>query len=113
MADKKYVVAPGASFVGNNRSYKEGDEIDESAFKSPDRFKHFISCKPPKIIEGSAKAKQEADAEAEAKAKAEAEARRKALEELALKDNFMKPEEIKALKDEELEKKLKDAGKLK
>jgi arsenate reductase-like glutaredoxin family protein len=38
---------------------------------------------------------------------------RKALEELALKDGFKKPEEIKSLKDEELEKLLRDTGKLK
>ena len=47
---KKYIVAPGFSFVGNKRTYKEGDEIDASAFKNEKRFQSFISGDKPKII---------------------------------------------------------------
>jgi len=108
-AKKSYVVAKGVSFVGNKKSYKEGDEIDETAFKDKKRFEHFLNCKPPKIIEAPKETEEKKPDNGGSGDKLD----RKALEELALKDNFKKPEEIKNLKDEELEELLKKAGKLK
>ena len=108
---KRYIVAQGASFVGEKKTYKEGDEIDESAFKTPERFKQFLNSKPPKIIE--APAGEKAEEKPAGSGGGGNKLDRKALEELALKDNFMKPDQIKALKDDELEKALRDAGKIK
>jgi hypothetical protein len=105
---KRYVVAKGASFVGDKKVYKEGDVIDESAFKSKERFNKLLTSKPPKIVEAPPEEEKKDE-----NSGSENKLGRKALEELALKDNFKKPEEIKNLKDEELKKLLQDAGKLK
>jgi len=110
---KTYVVAKGASFVGDKKVYKEGDEIDETAFKDKERFQKFLTCKPPKIIEAPAESTEKKDDNGGDEINAEARKARKALEDLALKDGFKKLEEIKNLKDEELEELLKKAGKLK
>jgi hypothetical protein len=96
---KKYVVAPGCSFVGNKKTYKEGDEIDETAFKDKARFESFLKGDKPKIIPAPKAEEKKPD--------------RKELEKLALADGFIKQEDLAALGDEELEKILKEAGLLK
>jgi hypothetical protein len=58
--NKTYKVAKGASFVGNKKTYKENDEIDENAFGgNKERFKHFLSCKKIVEVETSEKPKDE------------------------------------------------------
>ena len=105
---KRYIVAPGASFVGNKKTYAAGDEIDETAFKDVKRFEHFLKCKPPKIIEALKEEKEEKPSGG-----GNHRLDRKTMEELALKDGFMKPDQIKALKDDELERILKESGEIK
>jgi len=100
---KKFVVAPGCSFVGNKKTYKEGDEIDETAFKDKARFESFLKGDKPKIIPAPA---------AEKKAE-EKKPDRKELEKLALDGGLLKENQLSAVKDDELEKILKDAGLIK
>jgi hypothetical protein len=92
--EKRYVVAPGASFVGNKRVYVAGDEIDESAFGDPKDFKKMISDDHPKIIPGPLPPDEKPEQD------------RKALEEKALSAGFM-VNELAKLTDSELEKLLK------
>jgi hypothetical protein len=103
MAETKkiYVVAEGCSFVGNKKSYKAGDEIDASAFKDDKRFKSFIESK--KIIEKTAPEEK----------KEEKTFDRAAAEKLAVEKGLAKNDQVSKLKDDELEKLLKDAGLLK
>jgi hypothetical protein len=100
MAEKKYIVADGCSFVGNKKTYKEGDEIDASAFKNKERFESFLSGKNPKIIPSPAGGEKEKQAKID----------RKELEKLALDNGLVKKEQVSTVKDDELEKMLKDAG---
>lgn len=105
MADQKFVVAKGCSFVGSGKVYSEGDEITAAVFgdneKGKARFKSFQEGKNPKIIPATGAAKEEPK-----------KLERKELEALALKSG-MKQEEFKSLKDDELETKLKEAGAIK
>jgi len=103
MEKTKYVVAPGCSFVGNKRTYHPGDEIDETAFKDKKRFEQFLKGDKPKIIPAPPKAEEEKKEEPK-------KADRKELEKLALEKGLAKKDQVSALKDEELEKLLKDAG---
>jgi len=105
--EKKYIVAPGCSFVGNKKTYKEGDEIDKSAFASEERFKEFINCKPPKIIEAPAEPKETKKDDLAKKMD------RKDLEKMAIDKKLLEAEKLAAMKDEDIEKVLKDAGVLK
>jgi len=97
---KRYIVAPGCSFVGNKKTYKEGDEIDESAFNDKDRFKKFFESKPPKIIEALAVEKKKEPKKLE----------RKELEKLVIEHNLLKKEQLASTKDDELEALLKGNG---
>ena len=100
---KKYVVAPGNAFAGKNKIYNEGDEIDAAVFGSEERFKSFLNCKPPKIIEAPV------DSEKEEKNNSN-KLDRKELEKLVVENELVKKEQLASLKDDELEKILKTAG---
>jgi len=112
MANKKYIVAPGASFVGNGKTYTEGDEISASVFgegeKGEKRFKSFLSGDNPKIIEGKPAAKSEEKPENKNENKTFT---RQELEKIALE--FMQPESIAKLDDVKLKEVLEKNGKLK
>jgi len=99
MAEKKFVVADGVSFVGNKKTYKAGDEIDKSAFKDEKRFSDLIAKK--KIVEAPA-------AETAAPKKD-----RNELEKIAIEKGGLKKEQVSSMKDEELEKYLKEKELLK
>jgi hypothetical protein len=105
--EKRYVVAPGASFVGNKRAYVAGDEIDESAFGDPKDFKKMLSGDHPKII--PAPLPPDEKPEGQKREEKEPEQDRKVLEEKALSAGFM-ADELAKLTDGELEKLLKDNG---
>ncbi len=140
MAENKqrYVVAKGCSFVGNKKSYKEGDEINETAFSKPEHFKKMLGGKNPRIIPAPAKEKNdtsEADKAAAAKIAADEAAVKKIADEkaaadkieadkaaaekraehekLAIEKGLIKKEALKDTSDEQLEKILKDAGLIK
>jgi hypothetical protein len=98
---KKYIVAPGASFVSNRKTYKEGDEIDETAFKDKARFESFTKGAKPKIIP-SPTGEVKADPPD-----------RKALEKMAVDGGLAKEKDVSSLKDDDLKKLLTDAGLLK
>jgi hypothetical protein len=102
---KKYIVAPGASFVGNRKTYKEGDEIDETAFKDKARFESFTKGKTPKIISGGGNDNTGNDEEVTTSLT------REELEKLAL-ELGMRLENIAKLDDSKLKKILKKNGKL-
>jgi hypothetical protein len=105
---KRYVVAPGCSFVGNKKTYNEGEEIDETAFKDKERFESFLKGDKPKIIPAPIGKEEEGKEEEK-----EAGKKREDLEKLALDGGLLKKEQLSAVKDDELEKILKDAGILK
>jgi hypothetical protein len=96
---KKYVVAPGCSFVGNKKSFKAGDEIAKEDFKDEKYFNALISAK--KIVPAPAEGAENTE---------EKKLDRKEKEELAVKNNLVKADQVSKLKDDELEKVLKDAG---
>jgi hypothetical protein len=106
---KRYVVAPGASFVGNKRAYNSGDEIDESAFGKPQYFKKMLSSKPPKIIEAPPETEKTTKKDGNNTADPGAD-KRKAMEEKAVLSGLARPEELEQFNDEQLEKLLKDYG---
>ena len=104
--EKKFVVAKGHSFVGNKRSYKEGDEIDETAFKSKERFESFLKGDNPKIIPAPAgETKQSGDDEnldsVDVSSIAE-KPTREALEKLILEKGLLNEGKIKKMSDENL-----------
>ena len=100
---KKYKVAPGCSFIGGGKSYAEGDEITAAAFgegeKGEKRFASFLTGDKPKIIPAGEE-------------KEPAKLTRPELEKIAL-DGKLKKEEFSSLKDDELEKLLKERGLIK
>jgi hypothetical protein len=106
--EQRYVVAPGASFVGNKRAYVAGDEIDESAFSNPKYFKAFLSGPSPKIIPAPPELEAKTD-ESGKKSETGANLDRKALEEKALSIGVTAAESA-LLTDNELAKLLKDNG---
>jgi hypothetical protein len=103
---KKYVVAPGASFVGNRKTYKEGDEIDETAFKDKARFEAFTKGAKPKIIPAPT-------GEEKADPLKNDPPDRKALEKMAIDGGLAKEKDVSSIKDDDLKKLLTDAGLLK
>jgi hypothetical protein len=105
---EKYVVADGCSFVGNRKSYKAGDEIDESAFSDKKRFESFLTCDPPKIVKAPAGAKKETEDDA---GDENPTTDRQTMEKLAA-ELGMKPENIAKLDDKKLFKVWKKQGKI-
>jgi hypothetical protein len=106
---KRYVVAPGASFVGQKKTYSPGDPIDESAFKKLEHFKKMLSGDPPKIIEAPPKAaKDEKKGDT-----GDGGIDRKALEAIAVNNGLLKHDQLSAIDDEELKNILEGAGLLK
>jgi len=103
---KKYVVAPGCSFVGNKKIYNAGDEIDESAFKDEERFKKFLTGSKPKIIPAPPKVSAEEEKDEEVITTLS----REELEALAA--DFMTVDAIQKLDDAKLKKILKKKGKI-
>lgn len=103
---KKYKVAPGCSFIGGGKSYEEGDEITASVFgegeKGEKRFQSFLTGANPKIIPAGEKEEKEP-------VKEPVKLTRPELEKIAL-DGKLKKEEFSSLKDDELEKLLKERG---
>ena len=106
---KRYVVAPGASFVGQKKTYGPGDPIDESAFKKAEHFKKMLSSTPPKIIEAPPKAAKDEKAEDTKSGGLD----RKALEAIAINNGLLKPDQLLSIEDEELKDILEGAGLLK
>jgi hypothetical protein len=106
---KRYIVAPGVSFVGKKRAYVAGEEIDESAFGKPEYFKKMLSCKPPKIIEAPPEKEEDKKKDSDTTPAPEDE-KRKTMEKLAVTNGLLKPEELEQYSNEQLEKLLKDHG---
>ena len=110
MAEQKFKVAPGCSFVGNGKIYTDGDEITASVFGDNEngkkRFKAFQEGKNPKIIPATGNVKNETPS-------TDTKRTREELEKIALGKELFKEffgKKISSLKDDELEKLVKDAG---
>jgi len=108
MKDKKYVVADGKAFVGKNKIYCEGDEIDASAFKNEEQIRLFAASGKIKEIPVVAPAANNSDKDKDKKG-----FDRFTLEKIALENGLFKEttdNRISSLKDSELKKLVKDAG---
>jgi len=110
MAEQKFKVAPGCSFVGNGKIYNEGDKITASVFgeneKGKARFKSFQEGKNPKIVPATVAVDAEDKKDNSKRTREELE--KIALEKELFKESFTK--KISSLKDDELLKLVIDAG---
>jgi len=110
MADKKYIVAPGASFIGSGKTYSEGDEISASVFgegeKGKKRFETFLSGDKPKIIPAPAGAANPASANENLDdvdiSSIQNKPDREALKKIILEKGLLKEDKIEKMSDENL-----------
>ena len=115
---KTYIVAPGCSFVGNGKTYKEGDEIEASFFgeKGAERLKSFMSGDKPKIVETTVPSDNEKKSGKSGKSATEGTKEnklspREELEKIAV-EKGVQEKDVSAMTDEELNIFLKESGAL-
>jgi hypothetical protein len=100
---KKHVVAPGCSFVGNKKSFKAGDEITKEDFKDEKYFNALISAK--KIVSSSSDSiKEDEDdlSDVDISNISKDNVKRDQLEKLILEKGFLTEEKMKKFSDENL-----------
>jgi len=96
----KYVVAKGCSFVGDKKTYNEGDEIDEKVFSKKERFESFLKGDNPKIIPAPS-VKDDEDLTGVDLTGVDVPTREE-IEKLILEKGLLKEDKIKVFKDVDL-----------
>jgi hypothetical protein len=101
---QKYVVAKGVSFIGNKKHYKEGDSIDETAFKDPKLFEKMKTGKNPRIVLAPPEEKKDDDDDVTGIDDSNIKLDRGALEKLFIEAKIYDAEKVSKIPEEKLRK---------